>query len=275
MTWARFSDDFDETTAYLGADAFRLYACAITYCRRNERAGLLHRQRDVAPLAAKLRIRRLDEAIAELAAEVNDDEPLWLREGDYFVIRHYEVFNPPTSRERTRLYRAARMGGHGDAAVTSQAVTGDAGSGPSDVASRERPSAGSPVPDPIPVPVALPISPGVRVLSSGVGTHDGFLDGPDLDSIPAVKAWGDAARAAGKPLSVIGAGMLEIERQLPQHRDVPEDILIAACRRAGGKGFSSGLYRDINAVMTERARSGSTIRDRHLALAAELEGAPA
>jgi hypothetical protein len=140
VSWARFDDNTDDELAFLGPEAFRLFVCGITYSRRNARAGRLHQQRDVIPLAGKLRLRDLDSALAELLTSTGADEALWLQDGDVFVIRNYEKFNPLTSRERTRLYRERR---HGDTPVTSQPVTGDA-------PSRARQRAGSPVPEPVP-----------------------------------------------------------------------------------------------------------------------------
>ncbi len=264
--WAKLDDRFYENprVVELTHCEFRLYVCAITFCyRQGRRDGFI----GTGEAAVLSKLHGLRTGTVQGLIDKGRWEP---RDGGWHIHDFEEYLPAETFEERQR--RLGRQGGlrsaEGRRMKRAQQAGYEAGLEPgpeSGLAVKQAPSPDTRVP-----------TPATRGVSTSEGvcvplTHDDFLDGPDLESIPGVRAWADAAKAAGKPLSVVGAGMLEIERQLPQHRDVPEDVLIAACRRAGGKGYSSGLWRDINAVLTERAASGSTIRDRHLARAAEME----
>jgi hypothetical protein len=108
MAWQRNDDHLDEELAFLGHEAFRLYTSSLTYSRRLHRGGRLHVVRDLGPLARKQGIKNIDGAIAELFTETEEDQALWLRDGDYVVIRSYEKYNPLTTTERVRRLRSRR-----------------------------------------------------------------------------------------------------------------------------------------------------------------------
>jgi len=136
LAWAKLSDDLDEELAHLSAGAFRLYVAAITYSRRRELGGVLA-QRDLDALARAQHITGPQKAIVELLDDT-EDHPLWTVTDGRFTIRSYDKYNPPTSAERTRKWRAKAVTvTDGDVSVTLPRAS--------------VPALGSPVPDPVPV----------------------------------------------------------------------------------------------------------------------------
>jgi len=167
LTWAKVDDGYDEELAHLSHAAFRLYTTAITYSRRRELGGFLSR-RDVETLCRAQRIAGIDKVIEELL-DGSADKPLWVREGDGYVVVAYEKYNPPTSTERVRRFRATPR--NADETLQEPTVT------PSPASAR------APGPVPVPVPVQAsnealpPISP-TTALSSA----------PNSAGVPRVKS---------------------------------------------------------------------------------------
>src|SRR5262245_6359459 len=189
VPWARLDDDFHDNGKILSLShpAFRLYVCAITYCRRHRTEGLLTPDQADA-LCRQQRVPR--GAVAELV-----ERRAWHPEEAAYRIHDFADYQPrpaATNAARQQRYRAAHKG-------ASNGVTPVTSNGP---VTRYR-NAPVPIPNPMPMPTpaSTPSEPSpqdekeVADRRGGTGgSTDPVPDGGDAAPKPGT-SWLDAVRS--------------------------------------------------------------------------------
>jgi hypothetical protein len=108
VPWARLDDDFHDNAKILGLShpAFRLYVCAITYCRRHRTGGFLSASAAWA-LCGQQRVGR--GAVGELVARRAWHEDAARAGYRIHDFAEYQIEGDPTAARRMALFRDADL----------------------------------------------------------------------------------------------------------------------------------------------------------------------